>query len=260
MLPRPHGIPIQINRAVWLAGMVLLFLPLELIAAPSRHNVICREELSPSHREQLAAKLRKITGLEDVRFDDDGLLRSTGNRFSGGSESARKLLAQAIAGDNAVVIEEANNRADVAFCRVIPGKWKNDAAGKPPVFVVQIDFADFDQTVGDARAFEAFNVGWGLLHELDHVVNDSADALTLGETGECEVHLNQMRRECNLPERAGYFSTLSPLAMNTSFMTRLVRLAFEEQKPGRNKKERYWIMWDANVVGGLEQNQIAALR
>jgi hypothetical protein len=261
MLPRPRGIPISLmTRAAWLAGIVLLLLPVDLLADQSGHKVVCREEVSPAHREQLAAKLRKITGLPDLKFANDGTLRIGSNAITGGSESARELLANASNGRNAVVIEDASNRSDVAFCRVIPGKWKTNAASNPPVFVVQIDFADFDQLVGDERALDAFNVGWGLLHELDHIVNDSPDATSLGETGECEAHINQMRRECDLPERADYFSTLSPLATNSTFMTRLVRLAFEEQKPATNKRKRYWLIWDANAVGGLEQSQIAVLR
>ena len=68
-----------------------------------------------------------------------------------------------------------------------------------------------------------------------------------------------MRRECDLPERAGYFFTPSPLAADTTFTTRFVRLAFEEEKSATNKKKRYWLLWDANVVGGLAPNQIAAL-
>ena len=260
MLPRPRGIFFSpLLRATWLASTLLLFSPATLVADQGRSNVVCREELSPAHREQLTSKLRKISGLLELKFDDNGILRLTSNKFTDGSESARRLLADAINGRNVVVIEDASNRSDVAFCRVIPGRWTRNATGKPPVFVVQIDFADFDQVVGDERALEAFNVGWGLLHELDHVVSDSPDAASLGETGECEAHINQMRRECNLPERADYFSTLSPLARNTTFMTRLVRLAFEEQKPATRKK-RYWLIWDATVVGGLEQNQIAALR
>jgi hypothetical protein len=261
MLPGPRGISFSsITRAVWLAGIVLLFLPVDLHADQSRHNIVCREELSWEHREELALKLRKITGLPDLKFDDNGILRFAGNRIATGSASARELLAMAVNGRNVVVIEDASNRSDVAFCRVIPGRWKKNAADSPPVFVVQIDFADFDQVVGDERTLEAFNVGWGLLHELDHIINDSPDATALGETGECEAHINQMRRECNLPERANYFFTLSPLAADTTFMTRLVRLAFEEQRPATNKKKRYWLIWDANVVGGLEQNQIAVLR
>lgn len=264
MLPRPRGtFCSSINRAVWLTGILLLLLPIDLQADQNRNNVVCREELSPARREQLANKLRKITGLPGLKFDDNGSLRLTGARTVGGtvggSGSAKALLVNAITGRNVVVIEDASNSSDVAFCRVIPGRWKENAAGKPPAFVVQIDFADFDQVVGDERALEAFNVGWGFLHELDHIVNKSADATSLGDSGECEAHINQMRRECNLPERADYFSTLAPLAANTTFTTRLVRLAFDEQTSG-TKKKRYWLIWDARVVGGLEENQIAALR
>jgi hypothetical protein len=158
-----------------------------------------------------------------------------------------------------VVIEDASNSSEVAFCRVIPGRWKKNVPDSPPVFVVQIDFEDFSQVVGDERALAAFNVGWGLLHELDHVVYDSIDADELGETGVCETHINQMRRECDLPERAGYFFTLSPLATDATFSARLVRLAFDEEKAATNKKKRYWLLWDANVVGGLAPNQIAVL-
>jgi hypothetical protein len=57
-----------------------------------------------------------------------------------------------------------------------------------------------------------------------------------------------------------YFYTLLPLASDNTFTTRFVRLAFEQQPAKANKKERYWVIWDANAVGGLEQNQMAALR
>ena len=265
MLPRPRGTSFSsIIRAVWLTGILLLVVPIDLQADQNRNSVVCREELSTVRREQLATKLRKITGLPDLKFDDNGLLRSTGTRTAvgraiGGSGSAKELLANAINGRNVVVVEDASNSSDVAFCRVIPGRWKEDAAGKPPVFVVQIDFADFDQVVGDEPALEAFNVGWGFLHELDHIVNDSPDAASLGDTGECEAHINQMRRECNLPERADYFSTLLPFA-DGAFRTRLVRIAFEQPLPAPNKKKRFWVVWDANVIGGQVQNTIAASR
>src|SRR6185295_9076785 len=175
----------SITRAVSLAGMVLVLFSVDLQGAEAgsnfgRNHVVCREELAPARREELAKKLRKITGLADLKFDDSGTLRFTLNQFAAGSESARKLLAKAINGGKVVVIEDASNRSDVAFARVIPGKWTANSAGRPPVFVVQIDFSDFDQVVGDERAREAFNVGWGFLHELDHIANDSVDALALG--------------------------------------------------------------------------------
>jgi len=235
-------------------------LPVAAQAQQIRNHVVVRDNLSLAHRELLTIKLRSISGFADLKFDANGILRQ-GNRVpAGGSVSARELIGNAISGRNVVVIEDASNHSDVAFCRVIPGKWKRNAVGNPPAFVVQIDFADFDQVVGDQHALEAFNVGWGLLHELDHIVNDTPDARSLGETGECEAHINQMRLECNLPLRTDYFSTLLPLSADSPFMTRFVRLAFEQQQPITKKKKRYWVIWDTNVVGGVEANQIASLK
>lgn len=261
MLPRPRRIPFsQIAQATGLAGILLLLSPVAVNAQQIRNHVVLRDDLSPAHREQLTLKLRSISGFADLKFDADGILRQGNREPAGGSVSARELIGNAISGRNVLVIEDASNHSDVAFCRVIPGRWKRTNGGSPPVFVVQIDFSDFDQVVGDELALEAFNVGWGLLHELDHIVNDSADATSHGETGECEDHINQMRRECNLPLRTDYFYTLLPLSADSTFMTRFVRLGFEQEEPQTKKKKRYWVVWDTNVVGGLEANQIAALR
>ena len=222
---------------------------------------MCREDLSQVHRDELANKLRRITGWPDLKFDRSGVLRRGNADPVGGSKSARDLVAKTIFGSNVVVLEDASKRSDVVFCRLLPGKWKDNSTRHLPAHVVQIDFADFEQVLGDEQALEAFNVGWGLLHELDHIVNDSPDAASLGETGECEAHINQMRRECDLPQRTDYFYTLSPLSTDTAFMTRLVRLAFDQEQPTANKKKRYWVLWDANVVGGPDvRKQIAVLR
>jgi hypothetical protein len=70
-----------------------------------------------------------------------------------------------------------------------------------------------------------------------------------------------MRRECNLPQRIDYFYTFSPLTQNSSFATKLMRLAFEQTQTGSQKKTRYWVIWDANVIGGLDQQkELAVLR
>lgn len=260
MLPRSRGILFSgIHHLAWLVGIFLL-LPIDLMAEPIRSNVVCREELSQVHRDDLASKLRSITGWPDLKFDHSGSLRRGNAEAIGGSKAARDLVANAINGSNIVVLEDASKRSDVAFCRLIPARWKNESLNNPPAHVVQIDFADFEQVLGDEQALAAFNVGWGLLHEFDHIVNDSPDASSLAETGECEAHINQMRRECNLPQRVEYFYTLLPVSTDTVFMTRLVRLAFDHEQ-NANKKKRYWVLWDANVVGGPEiQRQIAALR
>jgi hypothetical protein len=233
----------------------------EELSGPERLGgaVICRTKLDHNRREALAGKLKKISGWPDLKFDAKGILRR-GNRESvGGSKSARELLAKVMLGTNAVVLEDVSRQPEVVFMRVVPGRWKT--IDGPSAFVVQIDFADFDQVMGDEPALAAFDLGWALLHELDHIANDSEDAISFGETGECEGRINQMRAECNLPRRVDYFYTLSPLTLHTTFSTKLVRLAFEQSQPGALKKKRYWVTWDANMVGGLDPTkELAALR
>src|SRR6267143_4443986 len=105
MPPRPRGtLFYEISRAAWLVGILLLLSPLDLRAQQTRNHIVIREDLSLSHREELATKLRGITGFHDLTFDHDGILRE-GKRESGGSESARQLVSRAISGRNVVVIE-----------------------------------------------------------------------------------------------------------------------------------------------------------
>jgi hypothetical protein len=178
----------------------------------------------------------------------------------GGSQTARELLAAAFTGRDMIVLEDASNRQDVVFCRVIEGRWKNDAEQKPPVHVLLIDFADFSHIMGDEAALASFNVGWGVLHEIEHVVHDSIDPAREGEAGECETLVNQMRRECGLAERSDYYFTYLPGTINSDFKTRFVRLAFELRKPESKNKKRYWLIWDAALVGGLEEHRFLATR
>lgn len=213
-----------------------------------------------SRRAELAGKLRLITGWQNLGFDDNGALRLNETKVGGGSQTARELLTAAVSGKNVIVLEDASNHNDVVFCRVIEGKWKRNAAAKPPVYIVLIDFADFSHLTGDAAALAAFNVGWGVLHELDHVVRDSSDAEKNGETGECEDNINRMRRECGLPERADYYFSFLPAAARSDFKTKLVRLPFNAYHAETNKMKRYWLVWDATLVGGLEEQQRLAAR
>ncbi len=260
MLPRPRGTLFsRTPRAAWLAA-ILLFLPADLLAETNTSNVVCRSGLAVERREELAGKLRKITGWSNLKFDPAGVLRLGTNPVDG-SKKARELLSRVVMGGTAVVLEDASKHADVAFCQVLPGKWKANVSDSRPAFVVRIDFADFENVIGDAPALQAFDAGWGLLHELDHVINNSLDAACLGEPGECEAHINEMRRECGLPQRAEYFHTYSPLTVDSAFITRLVQLSFEQEEAHRKKKKRYLLVWDANLIGGTkEEKRIAILR
>jgi len=236
---------------------------LSALAGPARHQtkIICRDELSLARRDELAGKLRTITGWSDLEFDKNGSLQLGTNSPIRGSETARELLANAASGKNILILEDASNRGDVVFCEVIPGRWKGNNSQGPPVYVVLIDFADFDHLMGDQPALNAFNVGWGMLHEIDHVVKDSVDSEVLGRVGDCEDHINQMRRELGLPERSDYFFTLFPHTEESGFSTKLVRLPFDRKDVRSNKHRRYWLIWDATLVGGLSEfKQTAKLR
>jgi hypothetical protein len=223
--------------------------------------VVCREQLALVKRAELASKLRAITGWPEIEFDESGTLRVGSAAAVGGSQSARGLLNKAISGSSVLILEDASDRPDVVFCRVVPGRWTNGAAKNPDAFVVLIDFADFDHLMGDAEALRSFNVGWGFLHEIDHVVNDSPDPAMPGTAGDCEDQINQMRRECNLPLRTDYFFTFFPHTEASNFRTRLVRLAFDQKDQPTTKRRRYWLIWDATLVGGVDaREQIAASR
>lgn len=221
------------------------------VAAKSVSRVLLRENVSPTHRDQLTNKLRRITGWTRLAFAIDGALSIEGNEFLKGSKSARSLLTTAVGGENVVVLEDASSRSDVAFCRVVPGKWTNGNAAGLDAYVVLIDFADFEQIVGDAEAQRSFDVGWAVLHELDHVVMNSADTDVNDHVGECESHINKMREELGLPLRASYFFTASALKADPNFNTRFVRLPFEQIDPSSRRLKRYWLTWDFTVVGGI---------
>jgi hypothetical protein len=251
--------PFPISRTVALISLSVL-LTSSAYAETIRSNVVCREDIQHHERSTLAAKLRQISGMIDLRFDDKGALQLGSRSDSTGSKSARALLARAVQGSNVIIIEDASHRSDVAFARVIQGKWKAEATRTNPVFVVQMDFADFESLIGDEPALKAFDEGWAFLHELDHVVENSSDSTSAAELGECEDHINQMRLECNLPTRAAYFHSMFPVSGDNDFATRLVRLSFQGGDGATEKKKQYWLMWDARVVGVTSDKRLALTR
>jgi hypothetical protein len=237
--------------------LVCAFAAAPVNAETSTPKIVCRASLSEERRTELSAHLRSITGWTGLHFDGEGVLHFGAEQPSGGSASARALLAAAREGESLLIFEDASGNPDVAFSRVVEGRWKGGSEGRPPAYVVQIDFTDFGHVMGDGAARAAFNSGWVALHEIEHAVNDSADADGPGEPGECEEAINRMRRECGLAERAEYFYKPLPGQHRSDFKARFMRLAFEHSQ-GASKPRRYWLMWDSDLVGGLPvANQLA---
>jgi hypothetical protein len=240
---------LKLKRTISHAFIVIACFCLSALSAFATSHVLNKPDVSRTHREELVARLRVITGLDDLSFETDGALHFDTDQASGGSASARELLSQAVKGANVIVLEDVSSRSDVAFCRVVRGRWTSDERNKPPAYVVLIDFTDFQQLSGDAEARAAFDVGWGLLHEIDHVVSGSEDSKDDKAIGECEDHINEMRLEVGLPVRAEYFFSRAYLKADANFNARYVRLSFERHDDSQTK--RYWLVWDAVSVGGL---------
>src|SRR5262245_24997924 len=193
------------SKALWLCFTCigLLFGSSSALASNSG-RVVLRENVSAAHRRELTSTLRIITGWTNLHFDREGVLQIGSGNAPAGSTGARDLLSRAVNGNQVIVLEDASARLDVAFCRVVAARWLTGSGNKLPAFVVLIDFVDFGQLIGDREARAAFNLGWGVLHELDHVVSDSKDSDNQGLLGECETRINAMRREIGLPVRADY--------------------------------------------------------
>jgi hypothetical protein len=214
--------------------------------------LVVRDNVSKPQREELLRRLRTITGWTDLTFNHDGALQ-TNKTAASGSATARELMKRALSSSRRILLEDASSRKDVVFCRVILGKMDPQFLDGELINVIQIDFADFRQVTGDKEARAAFNVGWAVLHELDHAVGDSRDPEDEEEgiAGDCEDHINRMRRELGLPVRGTYFYTFLPVRNDSNFVSRFVRLRFDLQEGPASKKRRYWLIWDAAVVGGL---------
>src|SRR5215467_6478478 len=123
MRPRIERKHVSLKLAhMFLATACVCLSALSTFASDGPSRVVLRSEVSRSHREELIARLRTITGLSSLNFDSNGSLR-LGDQITGGSESARTLLGEAVSGPSLIVLEDASSRADVAFCRVVRGRW-----------------------------------------------------------------------------------------------------------------------------------------
>ena len=253
-LPRPAGVSFR-NAQIFCLLILTVFACESELTAKDESNVFCRQGLSRKHRREVATRLQRITGWSDLDFDSNGMLRLGRAEAVGGSASARDLIAAVLDSASPIILEEANKRADIAFSQVGLASWRNENGETLQVHVVSIDFSDFEHIAGHAMARAAFDIGWVLLHEFDHIINRSTDATLIEDTGECEAYINQMRQECNLPVRAHYFFTSVPLNTSSPFVTSWVRLAFDRDPGPMGSRRRYWLVWDANLVGGTFQSK-----
>jgi hypothetical protein len=224
---------------------------------------------TPGKKQVLAVikSLRAKTGFADLDFDSDGFLRiGDESRIVGGSKTARELLAAAIDGEHVFDLENHNSSRIIAFARIgAPISYRSLASlAQIEVLPIEIDFSDFDRLRGDPDVIAAFDLGMVLLHELAH------GALQLPDTkeesvvlGQCETHINQIRRELELPERQTYLARVAERPSGTGGSTRpFAELIFTRVKPGArgDKRQFFFLSWEAQLVGQLLPDVITRQR
>jgi hypothetical protein len=163
--------------------------------------------LSGKARDRLVSSLRRITGIERIVFGPDGRL-DVGHVTAGhkGSSTARRILQDAIATGDILVLEDHSDSMMVNFGQIERLDYSNDATNqRARVWWIRLDFADFQRIAASPRVRASFDEGFTLLHELLHALGHH-DTVKTDELGECETILNQVRHEVALPLRAEYFA------------------------------------------------------
>jgi SPOR domain len=223
--------------------------PLELRAEPGIKNSPTADGMKFLEAERLAASLRGISGYQDLTFDERGVL-VLGERITGGSELARTLLRAALASQTAIEIESLAGSDLVVFGAYINATFKNAEGKATQLSKIQLDFRDFAELRGEARLLASFDPGFVFLHELAHGVWDLPDD-ERGGLGECEIFINQIRRQLGLPERLNYFYKIRRQPGGTEWG----EMIFVQPLEGTHRREALKLLWDNRAVNGAVQQK-----
>jgi hypothetical protein len=187
-------------------------------------------KLSGKRQEQLTQSLRRITGLHELNFTEDGaLVAGDVSSEAEGSTTARQILSCSLGSGDVFVIEDHSDSLSVNFGQLDEGLRYEDAmtGARMVIWRVRLDFNDFRAMQAPREVRESFDVGFTMLHELSHGLGFK-DAATIDELGECEELLNQARTELRLPLRDQYFG--DALQIGRNFVS--IRLRFRSKSPG----------------------------
>ncbi len=220
---------------------------------PGLRNSTGRHQLSEVQLRRLLERLRARSGFLEMQFDDSGFL-TLGSRtcFEGGSATARWLLAAAVDGELAFDLEAYDHSPEVSFASISPIRTVVDhvTTERIPVREMQLDFGDFEELRGSPEVLAAFDLGFGVMHELAHGVMGLRDAYpNTRELGACETVINHVRRELNLPERRSYFARVRPTwsFKGTTMQGELVFVR-EGDRARNSKSQTFYLTWDAGRV------------
>ena len=208
--------------------------------------------LKPSELESLLNGLRFCTGFMELRFEESGQLY-LGDRthLDGGSNTARELLVAAVDSQDSFIVESRRHSPTIGFAEIEATDIYIDTMRlKHDVWRVRLDFSDFVYLRGPDKAVGSFGPAFVLLHELGHGVLKKRDLLTkVDKLGECERHVNLIRRELGLPERESYqsrgFMAVSPGSSAESLQA---EFTFSMIDPQSGKKKTFYVRFDVDRV------------
>lgn len=220
-------------------GCLILLMQNSLAAAgtPSGTGIWCSGEnnykLSSAHKKQLVNSLRRITGLPQLNFAEDGSLKfGDGAAANAGSSLAIEILLRSLGSGKAFIIEDHSGSPEINFGQLDEGTDYEDVLSQRQfeIWRVRLDFQDFSEMDAPTEVRASFDVGFTMLHELLHGLGYK-DAENEVEIGECEDMINRARAELGLPLRDQYFG--EPLQLAPHIVT--VRLRFRSEKKAQKE-------------------------
>ncbi len=224
---------------------------------PGLRNSSGSQRLNERQLQAVLDSLRHKTSFLEMGFDESGFL-TLGDRarIAGGSATARALIVAAVDGTRGFELESHYRSPHIAFARLAIGHIYEEVNGaRIEVTPLQLDFTDFAHLSGNREALAAFDPGIAVLHELGHGVLDLKDAVgDATQPGECDEHVNRMRRELELPERQHYSPRLRMVgARGLAGMIAEAELLFVRtgNGSGRAKAEKYYVRWEVEKVSNL---------
>jgi hypothetical protein len=217
-----------------------------------RNSQQARRTLSQERLTQVARSLENLTGLTGITFDSTGTLSLDQAKLDQfGSATAREILHRVIE-TTSITLEDYNRSVDVAFAKITPGVVYLFPTGKKvPSFSLQVDFQDFEHLGGDEDALKAFDLGFVLLHELVHAVENKRDPVGrdgINDEGECEEVVNLVREELGLPTRLHYRSERVSFGPSANLSFERIKFARSKGKDGEPDEEIYFVQWPTSFV------------
>jgi len=254
----------RLRFALAMAGMLTLLLvapPCEATYTDTEGSTLRRtgifnspvasRRLSREKLRAISASLERVTGWMGIHFERDTVLCLQEVRESGGgSPTARALLLKAMQ-TTVIVLEDRSRSFDIAFAEIRREAIFLGSGQSIPIFSLLLDFEDFRYLVGHPEALEAFDLGFVLLHELGHAVEDRRDPPDrrgASDPGECETLVNEVRRELRLPVRAHYHAEHVRPSLLSDFSLGRIRFERIVEHQGKPRLETYFVQWPTKFV------------